>query len=274
MGLQSDLVAPVVALRLGCAPVTPLKAPSRSVVILLAGLCVGLAALNVYQWGRLKAASARPSSAEIMRLFTEEWMPLDKPTFWQNKWSGISTLQNPMDIWITQEILWEVRPDFIVEAGTFHGGSAAVFATILEQINPEGRVISIDIKDMAQEAKKLPIVQKKVDFLIGSSVDSRIVDDVKRRVGGGKVLVILDSLHTKEHVLAELNAYAPIVSVGSYLIVQDTLLNGHPAMPDYGPGPYEAVQAFLATSNGYVVDKSRERLMFTFSPDGWLKRVR
>jgi cephalosporin hydroxylase len=243
-------------------------------VIGLAVLCVGLAGLNVYQWGRLKEASARPSNPEIMRLFYEEWMPLDKPTFWQNKWSGIPTLQNPMDVWITQEILNEVRPDFIVEAGTFHGGSAALFATILEQINPGGRVISIDIEDKAQEAKKLPIVQRKVDFLIGSSVDTRIVEEVKRRVGGGKVLVILDSLHTKEHVLTELNTYAPIVSVGSYLIVQDTCVNGHPAMPDYGPGPWEAVQAFLAGPNGYVVDKSRERLMFTFSPDGWLKRVR
>lgn len=237
-------------------------------------LSIGLTGLNVYQWGRLQDASERPSNAEIMRLFFEEWMPLDKPTFWQNKWFGVPTLQNPMDVWITQEILYEVRPDFIVEAGTFHGGSAALFATILDQINPNGRVISIDIEDRAAEAKKLPIVQRKVDFLIGSSVDSRIVDDVKRRVGAGKVLVILDSLHTKEHVLAEMNAYSPIVSVGSYLIVQDTCLNGHPAMPDYGPGPWEAVQAFLAGNSGYVVDKSRERLMVTFSPDGWLKRVR
>jgi cephalosporin hydroxylase len=243
-------------------------------VIVLAGLCLGLAALNVYQCDRLEQASDRPSNAEIMRLFYEEWTPLNKPTVWQNKWLSIPTLQNPMDVWITQEILHEVRPDFIVEAGTLHGGSAALFATILDQINPEGRIISIDIEDKAQEAKKLPIVQRKVDFLIGSSVDSRIVDDVKRRVGSGKVLVILDSLHTKEHVLSELKAYAPIVSVGSYLIVQDTFVNGHPAMPDYGPGPWEAVQAFLATSNDYVVDKSRERMMFTFSPDGWLKRVR
>jgi cephalosporin hydroxylase len=251
-----------------------LKAPPRSVVVLLTALCVGLAGLNVYQWGRLKQATAPPSNAEVMRLFYEEWMPLNKPTFWQNKWSGLPTLQNPMDVWITQEILHEVRPDFVIEAGAFHGGSAALFATILEQISPQGRVISIDIEDRMQEARKLPIVQRKVDFLLGSSVDSRIVDEVKRRVQGGKVLVILDSLHTKEHVLAELNAYAPIVSVGSYLIVQDTCVNGHPTMPDYGEGPWEAVQAFMAVPNNYVIDKSRERLMFTFSPDGWLKRVR
>jgi cephalosporin hydroxylase len=175
---------------------------------------------------------------------------------------------------VTQEILFELKPDFVVEAGTWHGGSAAVFSTILEQINPDARIISIDVEDMAADAKKLPIVQKRVDFLLGSSTDPKIVEDVKARVAGKKVVVILDSLHTKEHVLAELEAYAPIVNVGSYLIVQDTFVNGHPALPEYGPGPHEAVQAFLAKRDDFVIDKNRERLMFTFSVDGWLKRVK
>ncbi|MBM4362851.1 MAG: class I SAM-dependent methyltransferase [Deltaproteobacteria bacterium] len=251
---------------------------------LLALVAVGSVSYNVVQHLRHADLSARlaeasrppppPSEKEVLRLFYEQWIPLQKPTVWQNQWLGVGTLQNPFDVWVTQEIFFEVRPDFVVETGTLRGGSAAVFSTILEQINPDARVISIDIEDMAGEAKKLPIVQKRVDFLLGSSTDPKIVNEVKARVAGKKVVVILDSLHTRDHVLAELEAYAPIVNVGSYLIVQDTFVNGHPAWLSYGPGPHEAVEAFLSKRNDFVVDKNRERLMFTFSVDGWLKRVK
>ncbi|MBM4185569.1 MAG: cephalosporin hydroxylase [Gemmatimonadetes bacterium] len=256
----------------------------RAAVGLLAVVAAGSISYNVLQHQRHADLSVRlavasrprppPSEKEVLRLFYEQWIPLQKPTVWQNRWLGVGTLQNPFDVWVTQEILFEVRPDFIVETGTWYGGSAAVFSTILEQINPDARIISIDVEDHAGEAKKLPIVQKRVDFLLGSSTDPKIVSEVKARVAGKKVVVILDSLHNKDHVLAELEAYAPIVNVGSYLIVQDTFVNGHPAWPSYGPGPHEAVQTFLLKRSDFVVDKSRERLMFTFSVDGWLKRVR
>jgi cephalosporin hydroxylase len=198
----------------------------------------------------------------------------NSPDTWRlNKWLGILTEQNPNDVWITQEIIVETRPDFIVETGTLCGGSAALWSTILEQVNPAGRVITIDIMDQSQQARKLPIVQKHVDFLYGSSTAANVISDVKNRVQGKKVLVILDSDHSKQHVLNELAAYAPLVTVGSYLIVQDTNVNGHPVERTFGPGPMEALTEFLAANPNFVPDKGRERLFFTMNPNGYLERI-
>ena len=191
-----------------------------------------------------------------------------------NRWLGVRCQQNPNDAWIHQEIISDVKPDFIIETGTLNGGSAALWATILQQVNPKGRIITIDIKDDASEAKKLPIVKQYVDFIVGSSTDSAIVAKVKKRVEGRKVLVILDSNHTKDHVLAEMKAYSPLVSVGSYLIVQDTNINGHPVLPNFGPGPMEAVQEFLTSNEQFKSDVNAERLMLTLHPKGYLKRLR
>jgi cephalosporin hydroxylase len=237
----------------------------------LLALLVGLAGLNVYQF---RKPPPPVSDDEVLRRFYERWIPLSAPTVWQNQWFGIQTLQNPMDLWITQEIMWEVRPDFVIEAGTWKGGSAALWANVLEQINPEGRIITIDIEDMAADAKKLPIVQRKVDFILGSSTDPGVVADITKRVQGKKVMMILDSAHTQAHVLREIQLYSPLISVGSYLIVQDTFTNGHPALPNYGAGPWEAVHAFMPTTQDFIIDKSRERLLFTFCVDGFLKRVK
>jgi cephalosporin hydroxylase len=210
---------------------------------------------------------------EVVDLYHQ--MFYNSPNTWRlNEWLGILTEQNPNDVWITQEIIVETRPDFIIETGTLCGGSAALWSTILEQVNPEGRVITIDILDQSQRARKLPIVQKHVDFLHGSSTAADIVDDVKNRVRGKKVLVILDSDHSKQHVLDELAVYAPLVTVGSYLIVQDTSVNGHPVERKFGPGPMEALAEFLPANRDFEPDKGRERLMFTMHPGGYLKRIR
>ncbi len=214
-----------------------------------------------------------PTNAEALAHFYEIWTH-NKNTVWTNRWLGIPTIQNPMDVWITQEIIVEIKPDFIVEAGTFHGGSAALWATILEQVNPNGRVITIDIEEKSAAARRLPIVKRKVDFVIGSSTAPEVVAKVTKKVEGGKVLVILDSLHTKKHVLNELYAYGPLVSVGSYIIVQDSFVNGHPLYPDWGPGPWEAIEAFLPSNDHFKMDKTRERLLFTYNPNGFLRRVR
>jgi cephalosporin hydroxylase len=192
----------------------------------------------------------------------------------QNRWLGVRCQQNPNDAWIHQEIIADVKPDFIIETGTLNGGSAALWATILQQVNPNGRIITIDIKDQAGEAKKLPIVKQYVDFIIGSSTDPTIVSQVKKRVNGRNVLVILDSDHSKDHVLAEMRAYSSLVSPGSYLIVQDTNINGHPVLPGFGPGPMEAVEEFLASNQQFRSDNNAERLMLTLHPKGYLKRIR
>lgn len=194
-------------------------------------------------------------------------------THWLNRWLGVSTLQNPNDAWMVQEIISEIKPDFVVEAGTYHGGSAALWAMVLEQVNPSGRVISIDIEDRSETARKLRICQERVDFIIGSSTDPSIVEQVKQRTEGGTVLVILDSAHNKSHVLEEMNLYAPLVSPGSYLLVQDSNVNGHPVKPDYGPGPMEALEEFLEDNEGFEIDRNRERLLFTMHPRGYIKRL-
>jgi cephalosporin hydroxylase len=191
-----------------------------------------------------------------------------------NKWMGISTLENPLDAWITQEIIAETKPDFIIECGTLSGGSAALWATILAQVNPAGRVISIDLEDKTADAKKLPIVQERVDFIIGGTTAVDIVDQVKAKVGKKKVMVILDSDHRKAHVSSELKIYSQLIPVGGYLIVQATNINGHPTAKGWGAGPMEAVVEFLQGTKKFEADVSRERMLMSFSPSGYLKRVR
>ena len=122
-------------------------------------------------------------------------------------------------------------------------------------------------------AKIHPLAVERVDFLLGSSTDPKIVAEVRRRVKGKKVLLILDSLHTRDHVLDELNAYWDIVDRDSYILVQDTAVNGHPVAPDFGPGPWEAVEDFLKVNKHFEIDKSRERFGMTNNPNGFLKRV-
>jgi len=234
--------------------------------------CVALvsaaAAIVVYE-----RVLTRPTPAEIVDAF--HMLSYNKAETWQtNRWLGVMTQQNPNDVWITQEIISEQRPDYVVETGTYHGGSAVIWAMILDQIHQEGRVITIDVKDMVGASTRPPIARSKIDYLIGSSTAPEIVSEVARRTKGKRVLVILDSDHSREHVLAELAAYAPMVNVGSYLIVQDTNVNGHPVLPSLGPGPMEAVQEFLATHDEFVSDRRRERLLFTYHPRGYLKRVR
>jgi cephalosporin hydroxylase len=217
-----------------------------------------------------KASDRRQLIDRFLQLWTS---PLEKTVF-KNRWLGVETLQNPNDMWITQEILFEVKPDFLVETGTYHGGSAALWAMILEQINPDARVITIDIEDQVTEARKLDIFRRKVDFLIGGSTNPEIVAEVKRRTKGKKVVVLLDSAHDKDHVLNELNAYSPLVGVGSYVIVQDTVVNGHPIWPQHGPGPYEAVEEFLATNDQFKTDRARERMLVTLCRKGYLRRIK
>lgn len=195
-------------------------------------------------------------------------------TWRENRWLGLTTLQNPNDVWITQEILHEVRPDVVVETGTGYGGSALIWAMVLQQVNPDASVITVDIEDRIQDARDFPLFQEKVEFLQGGSTDPELFAAVQQRVAGKKVLVILDSDHSEEHVLRELQLYSQLVSVGSYLIVQEGNVNGHPVFPSHGPGPMEALEAFLAERDDFEPDQSRERLILTLHPKGYLKRAK
>jgi cephalosporin hydroxylase len=188
---------------------------------------------------------------------------------WGNTlWRGIATLRCPLDLWLYQEIIHETRPDLIVEAGTASGGGALYLASLCE-MTAHGQVVSIDIR----HAPTLP-KHPRLSYLTGSSVAAEVVASVAARAKAAKqVLVILDSDHTMPHVLAELRAYAPLVRIGGYLIVEDTIVNGHPLRGDFGPGPMEAVEQFLEENPGWIIDRSKEKFLLSFNRNGYLKRI-
>lgn len=187
------------------------------------------------------------------------------------RWLGVEVLKYPTDLITYQEIIHELRPDLLVETGTHSGGSALFFASMFDLVGA-GAVISID----QNPQKHLP-QHPRITYLTGSSTAPRIVAEVARRAEGlGTVLVTLDSNHTKAHVARELELYRRFVTKGSYLIVEDTKLNGHPVYTRYdhdrGEGPMEALQEFLAGNPSFEVDRSRERFRLTSNPSGFLRK--
>lgn len=192
----------------------------------------------------------------------------------QNTWLGVQTFQNPCDLWTMQEIIAKIRPDFIVETGTANGGSSLFFAMILAQVNDKGRVITVDIEPRTESAAKYAIFRERVEVIKGDSVSPEVISRITERVKGHRVLVTLDSLHTKDHVLKELKLYSQFVTLNSYLIVQDTNINGHPVLPNFGPGPMEALKEFIGEHKEFDIDRNMERQLLTYYPSGYLKRVR
>ena len=191
-------------------------------------------------------------------------------TTWRNTtWLGTEAEKYPPDMWVYQEIMYETKPDVLIEAGTFKGGSALYFASIFDLMK-HGRVVTIDIT----QYPNLP-QHPRITYLLGSSTAPEIFQQLKSAIHpGDKVMVSLDSDHHKAHVLKELQLYSQLVTLGNYLVVEDCEINGHPVLSSFGPGPAEAVAEFLSTNRDFVQDHSREKFGLTASPGGWLKRVR
>ena len=190
-------------------------------------------------------------------------------TFNNITWFGAPIQKNPMDVFVYQEMLYELKPDVVVECGTYKGGSAYFMAHMMDAIG-KGRVITIDI----EKYPNLPL-HPRITYLLGSSTSGEIVRQVEGMIHAGeKVMVFLDSDHRMPHVLNELRLYHKMVTPGSYLVVEDTDMNGHPILPKAGPGPMEAVDAFLRENQDFRPDPSREKLMLTFNPRGYLRRER
>ena len=207
---------------------------------------------------------------ELMKLFHE--LPA-----WDNQWfHGVRTIKNPLDLWMLQQIAYEVRPDFIIETGTWHGGSALWWAHTLEGLGLENsRVLTVDVQDLTGRGASAHRLWKKyVEFHHGSSTSPAILDKFAARVRNSKVLVNLDSDHSMQHVLRELQLYGPLVNRGSYMAVEDTHLDGIPTHPEQGAGPTAAIRAFLAEGIGkdFEQDFKREALVMTSYSGGWLKR--
>lgn len=198
-------------------------------------------------------------------------------------WMGRPIIQYPQDIMAMQEIIWNVKPDLIIETGIAHGGSLIFYASMLELLGGEGIVLGIDIdirEHNRQEIEKHPMF-KRITMIEGSSVDKGVVEKIRKYAQGKKrVLVCLDSLHTHDHVLRELEAYSPLVTTGSYCVVFDTIVEDLPdeysADRPWGKGnnPKTAVWKFLEGNDRFVIDKEIEnKLLITGCPEGYLKCV-
>ena len=212
-----------------------------------------------------------------------------KPKYSYNfSWLGRPIIQYPQDMIAMQELIWEVEPDLIIETGIAHGGSLIFYASILELVaictGSEGEVIGvdIDIREHNRKAIEEHPMYKRISMIQGSSIDSNIVAKVIEKAKGKKrILVCLDSNHTHEHVIAELEAYAQLTSVGSYCVVFDTLIEdmGEGAYPDrswgLGNNPKTAVREYLKTHSEFEINKCIDhKLLISVAPDGYLRRAR
>jgi cephalosporin hydroxylase len=209
---------------------------------------------------------------ELMKVFHE--LPI-----WESLWfQNVRIIKNPLDLWMLQQIAYEVRPDFIVETGTWYGGSALWWAHTLNGLGLENaRVLTVDIQDLTNKgASSNPLWRKYVEFSLGSSTDPKVVAKFVERTKNSRVIVNLDSDHSMGHVLNELQLYAPMVKAGGYIAVEDTHLDGVPTHPEQGPGPMAAVRQFLSEPAGqdFEQDFTREAMVMTSYPGGWLRRKR
>lgn len=200
----------------------------------------------------------------------------EKQKLWQNtKWLGVPCWKLPFDAFIIQDIIYETKPDYIIETGTAYGGSALFYASLCELIG-HGKVLTIDIElkhdHYLTQAKKE--IKERIQFLGGSSINEHVVKEVCRLTKDSQNMVILDSWHSYDHVRKELDLYAPFVSVGSYMIVEDTHVSGHPVPWEWGKGPFEAVEDFLKTNDNFEIDYDREVYFMSFNVGGYLKKIK
>jgi cephalosporin hydroxylase len=196
---------------------------------------------------------------------------------------GLPIIQFPQDIQAMQEIIWNVKPDLIVETGIARGGSLVFYASLLELLGGDRQVlgVDIDIRPPNRAAIEAHPMSKRISMIEGSSTDEKVAEQVYRIAHGReRVLVTLDSNHTHEHVLRELELYSPLVKAGSYLIVYDTTIEDQPEGHHLGRpwdkhnNPKTAVWEFLAGNDRFVIDKDIEnKLLITVSRDGFLKCV-
>jgi cephalosporin hydroxylase len=183
-------------------------------------------------------------------------------------WLGYPIWQNILDLWTIQETISQIRPALLVECGTNRGGSALFYAHLMDLLG-HGRVISVDITRMHN------LTHPRIEFLIGSSIDKSIVGYIENqaRLASGHVLVILDSDHSARHVHLEMEAYGPIVSPGSYMLVQDGVIDQLEVFQSDRPGPLVAITEFLSRHPEFQVDVERcERFVISHHPYGWLRR--
>jgi len=234
---------------------------------------------------RLKAVQEMSKDEELKNKSLEWMLHADKYKYTYNyTWLGRPIIKYPNDIVLMQEVIWDVKPDLIIETGIAHGGSIIFSASMLELIGGDGQVVAVDIdirEHNRKEIEKHPMY-KRITMFEGSSISEEIVNKVRGISKTKKrVMVFLDSNHTHKHVLKELELYAPLVTVGSYLVLPDTFIEYFPKgyysnKPwDVGNNPMTALREFLSRNNNFVIDKERaNKLMITEAFDGYIKRIK
>jgi cephalosporin hydroxylase len=227
---------------------------------------------------------SKPNTARLEGL-TEEWFleSVRVKYSYRFTWMGRPIIQYPQDIVAMQELIWRVQPDCIVECGIAHGGSLVLYASLLELLGGDGKVIGVDvdIRRHNRDAIVAHPMAKRIEMFEGSSIDPGIVTRVAQAVGGRKrVMVVVDSNHTHAHVLGELRAYSPLVTKDSYLVVFDTVVERLPDefFPDRpwrkGNSPATAVAAFLRESRRFEIDREIDaRYLITVAPQGFLRCI-
>jgi len=194
----------------------------------------------------------------------------DKRVFKRCKWLGNDIWKNPLDLWLYQEIIFKHKPELIIETGSYSGASAHFMASMMSLSGYQGSVISIDI---IRVRNSFP----NVEFIKGNSVDPQIVELVTQKCANKRTMVVLDSNHRKKHVLKELGIYSKLTSKNQYLIVEDTNLNGHPVLSKgfngKRPGPMEALDEFLVTTEDFTVDMTMHKFLLTMHPKGFLLKT-
>lgn len=228
---------------------------------------------------------AQGKDSELNEL-ANKWVEksMKKKYVYNFSWMGRPIIQYPEDMIALQEIIWSVQPDLIIETGIAHGGSIIFSASMLKLLGGDRKVIGIDIDIREHNRKEIEShpVSDIISMVEGSSIDQSTVDKVKELSEGyKKVLVILDSMHTHEHVAKELELYSPFVTPESYLIVLDTFVEDMPKnffddRPwDVGNNPKTAVHEFINENDNFEIDESKfNKLLISVAPDGFLKRIK
>jgi len=198
----------------------------------------------------------------------------NSPRSWrENTWLGYKIHQSPMDLYLYQELLFLLKPSFVLQTGIANGGSLLFFANMLDIIgaSADATVIGIDI-ELTHDCQSLR--HPRIRLFKGSSTDPEVVSRIRSILPAPSGFVVLDSDHSKQHVLTELAIWSEFVSAGSYIVVEDTNINGHPVFRSFGPGPFEAVDEFLHLQGDFERDDDLwRRNKYSHHQGGWLRRV-